>query len=62
MEALNLIKGYRKNIEFTSQDLKRLIVPLVLEQTLLMFVGIVDTMMVSKQVRKQCQGWLLSIR
>ena len=32
---------------FSNADLKQLIVPLVIEQTLVMLVGITDTMMVS---------------
>lgn len=47
MEALNLEQSSSKKIDFSNQDLKRLIVPLVVEQTLVMFVGIADTMMVS---------------
>lgn len=35
------------NIEFSNQELKRLIVPLIIEQALAVTVGIADTMMVS---------------
>ena len=38
----------RIHIEFTNQDLRRLIVPLVIEQLLAITVGLFDSVMVSQ--------------
>lgn len=43
MEATTQIK----NPMFTNQDLRRLMIPLIIEQLLLMTVGMADTMMVT---------------
>ena len=49
METKETIPQVRRiNIEFTREDLRRLIVPLVIEQLLAITVGLFDSVMVSQ--------------
>ena len=42
---------------FSNKDLKNLLCPLVIEQVLVMLVGMVDTVMVSSVGEPPCPAW-----
>ena len=41
-------------LRFSNQELKKLIIPLVIEQVLAISVGVADTVMVSHVARRRC--------
>ena len=52
---LRLLKNMKNNM-FSNKDLRRLIIPLFIEQFLLMFVGIADTFVVSFSCEADVSG------